>query len=492
MRTVRTNTSWRWVLALGLLLPALARAERPITYAEAIDAAGRQAPSYVRGQLARDQAEAGVTIATSTFDPLFTANGTWYTRQDRDFFGGGLFVDSNSEGWSTRAGLTGQVGTGTSYDASYQLSRSLSDFKSDLGDGTNDTYRSVATLGVTQQLLEGSRLSYNLQQITVARKNLDAAELTAEGQRQQALADAASAYWAWVYAQRSTEISAEAVKVAEEALRVGDLRVKAGDLAPVERTRLEAALVQAQADLLFARGTERSAADTLLVLMGEMPGQDVLAATDPGAVSDLGIDVGKAREVALAQNPDLQAARVRVEAAKASLAAAKHARLPSLSATATVGMGGFAQNGDVSDVVVDPWTANGLPTASISADLALPLRNRAANGQVASAAAELQLAELDVAELERGVAAQVELQVMNLESARRRVELADANLRLAEETLGAEEALARAGRSIQKDVLEARTAADRARAEAFKARTDYRTAVVELLRLQGQIGTTPP
>jgi outer membrane protein TolC len=498
MRSVRRG-SLRWVLALGLLLPELARAERPVTYAEALDAAGRQAPSYVRGQLARDQAEAGVTIATGIYDPIFGANARWYSGQDRNFLAGSPY-DADSSSWSAGTSLTGQLGFGTSYSASYQMAYDFGTFKAEVEnpltgeisilERSNENYRSTAALSLTQQILQGSRLSYNLQQITQARKTRDAAQLTAESARQQAIADAASAYWTWVYAQRITEILEESVKVAEEALRVGTLRVQAGDLAPVERTRLEAALVQSQSDLLAAQVTERSAADALLLLMGETPGQDVLAATDPGTVTDLQIDVTKATEVALAQNPDVQAARVRVEAAESALLAAKHERLPSLSATAAVGVA--ALEGSAGDSFSNLWDESSLPYTTLSAELALPLRNRAARGGVESAAAQRSLAELEVAELERNVAAQVERQVAELESARRRVELADANVRLAEETLAAEEALARAGRSIQKDVLEARTAADRARAEAFKARTDYRTAVVELLRLQGQIGTTPP
>ncbi|MBW1881513.1 MAG: TolC family protein, partial [Deltaproteobacteria bacterium] len=83
--------------------------------------------------------------------------------------------------------------------------------------------------------------------------------------------------------------------------------------------------------------------------------------------------------------------------------------------------------------------------------------------------------------------AQVEQQVRLLSQARRRVELVDINQRLAEETLSAEEALEQAGRSIQKDVLEARTEVHRARVEAAKARADYRLAQTELLRLQGQL-----
>jgi outer membrane protein TolC len=86
----------------------------------------------------------------------------------------------------------------------------------------------------------------------------------------------------------------------------------------------------------------------------------------------------------------------------------------------------------------------------------------------------------------------VEDQVRTLESARQRMDLADANVRLAIETLEAEEALFEEGRGLQKDVLEARTQVTRARAEAAKARTDHRLAQTLLLKLQGQLTEEAP
>jgi outer membrane protein TolC len=66
--------------------------------------------------------------------------------------------------------------------------------------------------------------------------------------------------------------------------------------------------------------------------------------------------------------------------------------------------------------------------------------------------------------------------------------LADINLKLAKQTLEAEEAIADVGRALQKDVLEARNALATAKSERVKSRTDYQMAWVELQRLQGVLG----
>jgi outer membrane protein TolC len=98
--------------------------------------------------------------------------------------------------------------------------------------------------------------------------------------------------------------------------------------------------------------------------------------------------------------------------------------------------------------------------------------------------------ELDLEETTRRVRSEVLVQVTRLEAAQRKVDLADFQVRLAQETLDAEEALNEAGRAIQKDVLEARQERDRLTSEAAKARTDWRIAQVDLLRLQGQLSGT--
>ena len=69
----------------------------------------------------------------------------------------------------------------------------------------------------------------------------------------------------------------------------------------------------------------------------------------------------------------------------------------------------------------------------------------------------------------RSVRSQVEEKVRTLSASQERVKLADAQLLLAEQTLAAEEALLEAGRSIYKDLLEARNEVASARGEKVKA-----------------------
>jgi len=470
--------------ALSLLLAAPAHAERPITYHEALEAALLANPALLRSELGRDQAESGWLSSKGVFDPNYDLTG-YYTQSSQRMFSGAPESDTTS--WGITNAVSGWTATGTTLSLSHSLS--YVDTTASFFSGTY--YEGQVNASVTQQLLRGLSLKYNMENVTLARRNYETSELWYEKARQDTLANAADAYWIWVYNTQLMRIATDSATVAEEALRVGRLKVEAGELAPVEQTRLEAALVQAQANQVDAHAAEEAAANALLLVMGESPEQIVIPATevgDAGIFDDL--DAQSAIEVAMSQNLDLLVSRSQLETAEMERKNANHARLPTLSATAELGR---AQNdAATASEAMDLMGAGSDPSMMLRGNLSVPILNRASRGTAKAKAAASSSARVDLEELARSVSAQVEQQVLTLRASHRRIELADANLRLEEQTLRAEEALSEAGRAIQKDVLEARTDVDRARAEAAKARTDYRIAQVELLRLQGQLSPDLP
>ena len=487
---------WLLCMCVG---SALAVDAEPLTYRASLEAAQQNNPTLEKTRISEAQAESSWKGARAAFDPTLDLSGQSVTSQDRGFFSGFPF-DSNSNSFGMDATVRGNTATGTSWSLAGGMDRNLSTFVTTFGgiedERTQDSYGGNITASVTQQLLKGVRMSYNLQNVTQARRGWEDATLRTEKARQDILSEVARAYWAWVYAFQQQEISEDAVVVAAEALRVGELKVEWGELAPVEKTRLQAAHVQAKSSALEAANAARETRDALLLLMGRAPGAELLPATPVGTVRDLAIDPVRAVEVAQAQNVDLILAQRALEQAELDEVNARHGMLPNLSATVATGSTsqvrfadgvGEEDSGDVpSDALTDLF-AEPLPFMRVSGVLTVPLGNRAARTEREVAAFNVQIRRAELEEVKRSIESQVRSQVAVLTSARQRVDLADLNQRLAEETLSAEEALSEAGRTIQKDVLEARTEVSRTRAEAVKARTDYRMAYVELLKLQGQV-----
>lgn len=476
-------------LSAGLLGAAPARAERLITFREALETAEQANPGLARAELTVVQAEGSLRSAQGIFDPTFGLDARFNRSKQVGFFQGFPYKGTVNS-WDFGGGFDGMLPTGTTWSVDAGLDYNNSQFTTEFQQGTpvdseQNSYTTSASLSVSQPLLRGLRLGWNLHNVTQAREGLTVAELRSEQTRQETLADAAAAYWTWVYEERRAAIAVDNEEVATEALRIGTLRLESGELAPVERTRLEAALVQAESETIATRIAAAAAEDSLLLLLGASPDDDIAPATPLGDVPLLEIDLDAAVEVALAQNLDLAILREQLDGVREDLTYARHGKLPSLAATASVGVA--SQSETLGNSVSGLTGEDAFPYVTVGGELSVPLGNRAAGGEAARTSAVVAARELEVEELERSIESQVSQQVLRLTQARRQVELADVNLRLAEETLAAEEALERAGRSIQKDVLEARTQVQSAHVEAAKARADYRLAQTELLRLQGQV-----
>jgi len=317
----------------------------------------------------------------------------------------------------------------------------------------------------------------------MAKQSYSQAELTYEQQRQTVLSTTAQAYWNWLYQEELLAIRSASVTVSAEALRIGRLKYEAKDLAEMEVTRLEAAWIQAQATELEAKNLAHQAKNTLLLAMGRSPTDDITPAPMNVEVPELSLSADEAALVAQKKSIELAIARSNVEMADLTARLARHALMPSLSASFTAGVG--AQGTAAGEALGGVFKEGNFPQMSVSGQFTMPLGNRSARGERHKSDAALASQRVGLKEMEQSIAAQVAQQVYLLNSARKRVELADVNLRLAEQTLSAEEAIAEAGRALQKDVLEARNALESARVEAVKSRTDYQLAWVELRRLQG-------
>jgi outer membrane protein TolC len=280
------------------------------------------------------------------------------------------------------------------------------------------------------------------------------------------------------------DIAQQALAVAEEEGRVVRAMVEAGQLAPVESTRVEAAVVQARSALIEARHGHMAASEALAQLLGADPADPIRATSAPAAPVPLTLDDQAVVQAALEGNPELLVYRSSVDSARITLANAKHARLPELAVTGGVGVNGY--DPEFSAAFSEMFSGD-LRFWSLGGELSVPLGNRADRGSVQQAEAALIQARQQLEALERVVAAQVLAQVRTVEAGLVQVELAEANVRLAQATLDAEKAKQREGRAIQKDVLEAQRALSNAQSGEAQARTDYVLALVELGRLQGRI-----
>lgn len=463
-----------------------------LSYEDALSLAQDKNPQ-LRGAAAQvSVAEGGVLAARGVWDPTLGAGASQSFGLEKGRFQGvGYTSDSTVYGWN--AGLSQTLPTGTTWSADWANQRL----------DVNSTFAGIEqrsldfdarlNASVSQQLLRGHKMAYNLERVRSAEASLSSAEASLLQERQTVLSSVATSYWDLVYATEAAKVASEAVEVSAEERRIVQALVTAGNLAPVEATRAEAAHAQAQLALIDAENTRFAASDGLAVQLGLPVGQLIVPSSLPGDVPmGLNISTEAAVKAALDGNPGLVILQTNLDNAELLYTNAQHGMLPTLSVTAAAGLQGRTSDQDESGVASYGGALSEMISADyrnryVGADFSMPLGRRVERGTMNSRAGSVTRAELDLEAQQLFVSQQVATQVRSLESARQRMELAALNLRLAEETLAAEKAKQAAGRAIEKDVIEAQRQRDAAEVEAVRSRTDYRKALVALEALQGKL-----
>jgi outer membrane protein TolC len=481
-----------------LLLTSLSWAA-PLAYDEALATALEANPGLGQANADLSAAEARVLGSRGIYDPMLnlSAGRNWELSQGFTQIPVGTEVflvpfDTSDVRWNWSAGVSQTLSTGTSWNVDWTnfAGTTLTKYQIDGFDPVEQSNASGSTrlnTSVTQQLLEGHQRAYNMQAERAAISARDQAEAGLLQQRQELLKNVALAYWELFYAQQALQTADNAVTVAQEEVRIVQAQLDAGNVAPVDLTRVQAALAQSQLTLIQAENSALAASDALAVLLALPVGQPLEPSTPPGGVPmDVSLDLDKSVADALDGNPGLMAQRTAVENARADVAVGRHALLPSLSVTASAGLSGFDPQ-DGYNSAVDAFTTLDFPTVYVGGNFSAPLGNRSAKADLDAREAALTRAELTLQASEQATAQAVAVSVRSIETSRRTLELAELNLRLAEETLAAEKARQEAGRAIQKDLLEAQRARDAAEVELSRSMVDYRKALVELMALQGRL-----
>lgn len=482
-------------------LVGAALAGTPLAYDDALKQALARNPALLASEAGVAQADGALLAAQGIFDPNLSAGLDYSSDVSQNSFFSGL--DQRFQLAGANVGVSGLLPTGTTVGLNFANRRQNTEYDGDptrldvLRDqgilNEEYQYRSVLSASVTQSILQGFRMSYNLSAVRQARRARDQAEAELLRQRNETLATVARAYWDLWYQRKTVAIAEKTLEVAREESRIVAAKVAQGTLAGVEKARVAATVVQAESALVTARAGARAANDLLLTTIGEQPGLSLDLTTEPAERSDAGIEVDRVVAAALENNPELQSLRIAREHAERDLRDARHQLLPELSASGTYGLTGLEtrDRSDPAGFGTMPAVGNIFEgTArnwSVGLTGAVPLGNRADRGNRDQKAAALEMAKRNLEAREYLLAQEVRAAVAAVETSRAQLKLQAANLAFALETLTAERALAETGRSLQKDVLEAIKNADDARVNLEKARADTLLAIIELERLKGSL-----
>ncbi|MFQ3594877.1 MAG: TolC family outer membrane protein [Sphingomonadaceae bacterium] len=187
----------------------------------------------------------------------------------------------------------------------------------------------IANFGVQleQPVFAGGRIRRN---ISAAEARVGAAREQLRALENRIIGDTVAAYADVLATRAEVELNRNQVRLLENELRASSDRFEVGDVTRTDVAQSEAQLEDARARLVIAEGQALTAEQAFIRIVGRPPGQlDPLPDLPPLPGNDM-----EARDVALASNPDLMAARFSETAAGETVRVVRNERFPTIGVTA--------------------------------------------------------------------------------------------------------------------------------------------------------------
>lgn len=400
--------------------------------------------------------------AIPNLDPQFTSS-YFHNKQSQpqtnSFVSGLTALVVSSDSFNT--GISKQFLTGTSMQATY-ASNSIS--TNSPNNDLNPFTRSNVQIQLSQRLLQGFGIAVNNRNIRVAKNNVKVSDLTFKAQVIATVSSVINLYWDLVSFNEDVKVKQKAVDLAAKLFEDNKKQVEIGTLAPIEIVRAEAEVARTQQDLtvsetqllqqeaIIKNSLSRTGISSGLVADARIVPTDQIRIPAQEAIK-----LDELTQEALDKRPELEQTRINVENTKIGLKGAKSQLLPSLDFVASTTNNGLA--GSLNSLPapggrprqVDPFFVGGygaalgqlarrnFPDYSVGFQLNVPLRNRAAQADIANDTLRLRQQELQEQRQLNSVRLEVTNAVIGLQQARARHESAIKSRRLQEQTLEAEQ-----------------------------------------------------
>lgn len=347
---------------------------------------------------------------------------------------------------------------------------------------SNVRYQSVnvgASVGVTARvpIYDFGRTASAVEAATRGR---NAAREDLRAARTQAMGAVAAAYLTVLNDREAIGAARAIVSQREAHLRIAEGLVTSGARPPIERVRAELDLQVGRLDLTAAEARERTDRAALATAMGVDPLSELTVAAVDDAALRVDDDPARAASAAVENRPEFAAARARVLQAESQAEAARAARRPVFSGTASAqanyterleGQGAFGLSEQLQAGLTLTWPLFD-PTVRANVDVA--------DASVASA--RMSLAQQSLAVRSAAVQSAIGLRAaaVSLDQTTQLASTAAANLEQAEGRY-------RSGVAPLLETVDAQAADASARVAVVRARLQLQVAQVNLLASTGEI-----
>lgn len=346
--------------------------------------------------------------------------------------------------------------------------------------------------------------------ITIARSRYRRQEYEVVDDMLDIVQTAELAYWAVIESRENLKVQEENLRVSGTFLQRNERELQLGAISPLEIFRPKQQYATAEVQVTQARYALQQAEDRLRRQMGADLDPSfrnvpiVLTETVLPPEDDTPLDREKYVETAYSRRPDLKSQLQALDIDDLQYKQAKNSLLPDLQLNGgytSSGRGGnqvVRQNvfggsqlvrvvpGGLADALGHVFNFN-FPTYSFGLNLTLPLRDRAAQANLADAVVNKRLDSLRARLLEQRIRESVLNAVTQVESARANVKQSQIVLDFAQKNLDAEQKRYDLGVTTIFFVLDATQQLTNAQSSLLRASVNYRRALLTLLRQAGTL-----
>lgn len=428
-------------------------------------------------------AEARVQSARGSFDPAlfgsFTRGQSTRPLSTRSSVAAGGLRSVESESYNFNAGLSGRTDIGTEYRLEVR-----DDWTADTFSGFEYEYESFTGVTVRQPLLK-DRESAEALTLALAVNDRQVSEERFRQALFDALTEYSGAWWDLLTARQSLDVRGESLRLAETLLDLNRRKLEAGAISRLELVQTESAAASRREDVLVAEKAVQEAQRRLKELIVEdafAMSDDELVPAGEGALKPVSQGLEESISTALSIRPDYIEQKKILERERITLKYAANQAWPEVDIEASYGFNGLG------DSFKDSFSSiSENPEWSVGLFFSYPLGNRAGRGELAAAELETRQALLRLKQIERETVLRLKAALQEIETDLKRLDAADVAVRLAEETLEAEEKKLEAGRSTTFNVLRIQEDLLLARLKRLDAVSDYNKALVGFYREKGTL-----
>jgi outer membrane protein len=372
----------------------------------------------------------------------------------------------------------------------------------------NPSYSPLWSATYSQPLLRGFKTDSTRQQLQVTKLARDISDVQLTSTITNTLSNVRNAYWDYVFAVQSVEVSRNSVDLANKLVQDNQTRVQVGTMAPIDVVQAQAQAATAVQNLVAAQATMRTSELVLkrLIVSGTQD-PNWIATIDPVERPDFRpetIDVEAAIRRALSQRTDLAVASKNAQSNDVTLKYLDDQTKPQADFTASYGLtgiggtqiqrsgtgiggnGGTVLNvipGGYGDAFSSMWGAN-YPRWNVGVNITYPLGLSSQQASVARARVQLNQVQAQLKQIELQIATDVTNAAVTVTSNVERVQAAQAARDLAQKQLDAENSKFAVGMSTNYFVVQAQNQLATAQNNELQAVLGYRKSLVELDRLQ--------